>query len=175
MGHQHLQSRIFHLHILPFKLKTRSVFQLEILHDVQHFMVPSLISTEDSTLEITIFYQQIFQFAMGTFPPSNPPSGGANSTIQVPEPSAPPRSVIIAPPPTMAEAAEIVRRLSQPQLPMVPLLPSYGLHHRPLKTAVRSYLTCTDMMITRNQWTSPNGNSNTAPISARRTTKSRQN
>ena len=26
----------------------------------------------------------------------------------------------------MAEAAEIVRRLSQPQLPMVPLLPSYG-------------------------------------------------
>ena len=63
---------------------------------------------------------------MGTFPPSNPPSGGANSTIQVPEPSAPPRSVIIAPPPTMAEAAEIVRRLSQPQLPMVPLLPSWG-------------------------------------------------
>ena len=77
----------------------------------------------------TLPLTNLFQFAMGTFPPSNPPSGGANSTIQVPEPSAPPRSVIIAPPPTMAEAAEIVRRLSQPQLPMVPLLPSYGLHH----------------------------------------------
>ena len=117
---------------------------------------------------------------MGTFPPSNPPSGGANSTIQVPEPSAPPRSVIIAPPPTMAEAAEIVRRLSQPQLPMVPLLPSYGLHHRPFETARPRYpdslgLTRTDMMITRNQWTCPNGNSNTAPISVRRAPKSRQN
>ena len=135
-------------------------------------MVPS---PRTLPLRSRFFDQQIFQFAMGTFPPSNPPSGGANSTIQVPEPSAPPRSVIIAPPPTMAEAAEIVRRLSQPQLPMVPLLPSYGLHHQPLKTAVRGDLTCTDMMITRNQWTSPNGNSNTAPISARRAPKSRQN
>jgi len=64
------------------------------------------------------------QFAMETFRPSNPPSGGANSTIQVPEPSAPPpRSVIIAPPPTMAEAAEIVRRREKKQLERIKIFP----------------------------------------------------
>lgn len=59
------------------------------------------------------------QYTIGGFPPSNGSSGGATNNSA---PSAP--RVVIAPPPTMAEAAEIVRRLSQPQLPIVPLIPS---------------------------------------------------